>query len=310
MLAAVSADQRRAGVLHRRFPLAETRDRAEHAMELLGLPASATGIRGDALAWRPEAARYRAGAGARSQGAAARRADRRHGHRRALADDRQGAAALGAQKITVVFIEHDMDIVFKIAPRRSSCCATAVCSHRHAGCDPARTKRDRSLSRHRTPRRSRDMSAQPVVQVEDLDVYLRHQPDPVRRRPFGVGRARPWRCSAATAPARSTTMKAIIGLAPPRRGTVTLQRPRRVRAEAAPHRPRRPRLRAGGPPDLSRAHGRGQSGHRRQEGARTARTNGRSGASTTSFRCWSRCARGSRGGCRAASSRCWRSRAH
>ena len=37
MLAAVCADQRRAGVMHRRFPLAETRDRAEHAMELLGL---------------------------------------------------------------------------------------------------------------------------------------------------------------------------------------------------------------------------------------------------------------------------------
>src|SRR5437868_11131646 len=37
MLAAVGADLRRAGVLHRRFPLAETRDRAGHAMELLGL---------------------------------------------------------------------------------------------------------------------------------------------------------------------------------------------------------------------------------------------------------------------------------
>src|SRR5438046_3999070 len=37
MLAAVCADKRRASVLHRRFPLAETRDRAEHAMELLGL---------------------------------------------------------------------------------------------------------------------------------------------------------------------------------------------------------------------------------------------------------------------------------
>src|SRR5688572_11275613 len=37
MLAAVCADQRRAGVLHRRFPLPETRDRAEQAMELLGL---------------------------------------------------------------------------------------------------------------------------------------------------------------------------------------------------------------------------------------------------------------------------------
>jgi branched-chain amino acid transport system ATP-binding protein len=37
MLAAVCADQRRAAVLHRRFPLAETRDRAGQAMELLGL---------------------------------------------------------------------------------------------------------------------------------------------------------------------------------------------------------------------------------------------------------------------------------
>ena len=37
MLAAVCADQRRASVLHWRFPLAETRDRAERAMELLGL---------------------------------------------------------------------------------------------------------------------------------------------------------------------------------------------------------------------------------------------------------------------------------
>src|ERR1700704_7012175 len=37
MLAAVGADQRRASILHRRFPLAETRDRAEYAMEMLGL---------------------------------------------------------------------------------------------------------------------------------------------------------------------------------------------------------------------------------------------------------------------------------
>src|SRR6201988_2355067 len=36
MLAAVGADLRRGGVLHRRFPLGETRDRAGHAMELLG----------------------------------------------------------------------------------------------------------------------------------------------------------------------------------------------------------------------------------------------------------------------------------
>ena len=37
MLAAVCADQRRAEVLHRRFPLGETRERADYTMEMLGL---------------------------------------------------------------------------------------------------------------------------------------------------------------------------------------------------------------------------------------------------------------------------------
>jgi len=71
MLAAVCADQRRASLLHRRFPLVETRDRAEHAMELLGLANKRKQDRGDPVARRPETARYRARAGARAQGAAA-----------------------------------------------------------------------------------------------------------------------------------------------------------------------------------------------------------------------------------------------
>ncbi len=95
MLAAVGADQRRASVLHRRFPLGETRDRAEQRDGIAGSCQQAAPHRGDTVAWRPEAARYRAGAGARSKGAAARRADRRHGYRRALAHDRQGKGALG-----------------------------------------------------------------------------------------------------------------------------------------------------------------------------------------------------------------------
>ena len=41
------------------------------------------------------------------------------------------------QKITVVFIEHDMDIVFKIAPEIVVLCYGRILADRHAGRDPA-----------------------------------------------------------------------------------------------------------------------------------------------------------------------------
>lgn len=116
MLAAVCADQRRASVLHRRFPLAETRDRAEQAMELLGLAAkrnrvAATLSHGDqklldialALALEPKVLLLdepTAGMGTEERW-------------RMIDKVRE---LWERQKITVVFIEHDMDIVFKIAP--------------------------------------------------------------------------------------------------------------------------------------------------------------------------------------------------
>jgi len=116
MLAAVCADQRRASVLHRRFPLAETRDRAEYAMELLGLAGkrdrtAATLSHGDqklldiglALVLDPKVLLLdepTAGMGTEERW---RMIDKV----RELWDK---------QRITVVFIEHDMDIVFKIAP--------------------------------------------------------------------------------------------------------------------------------------------------------------------------------------------------
>ena len=116
MLAAVGADLRLAGVLHRRFPLAETRDRAENAMELLGLSnkrrrTAATLSHGDqklldialALVLDPKVLLLdepTAGMGTEERW---RMIDKV----RELWDK---------QKITVVFIEHDMDIVFKIAP--------------------------------------------------------------------------------------------------------------------------------------------------------------------------------------------------
>ncbi|WGR93152.1 ABC transporter ATP-binding protein [Bradyrhizobium sp. ISRA435] len=116
MLAAVCADQRRAGVMHRRFPLAETRDRAEHAMELLGLVnkrnrTAATLSHGDqklldialALVLEPKVLLLdepTAGMGPEERW-------------RMIDKVRE---LWEKQKITVVFIEHDMDIVFKIAP--------------------------------------------------------------------------------------------------------------------------------------------------------------------------------------------------
>jgi branched-chain amino acid transport system ATP-binding protein len=116
MLAAVCADQRRSGVLHRRFPLAETRDRAEHAMEMLGLAnkrrrVAATLSHGDqklldialALVLDPKVLLLdepTAGMGPEERW-------------RMIDKVRE---LWERQKITVVFIEHDMDIVFKIAP--------------------------------------------------------------------------------------------------------------------------------------------------------------------------------------------------
>src|SRR5882762_4530696 len=116
MLAAVCADHRRASVLHRRFPLPESRDRAEQAMELLGLAnkrdrIAATLSEGDqklldialALVLDPKVLLLdepTAGMGTEERW---RMIDKVY-------------ELWERQKITVVFIEHDMDIVFKIAP--------------------------------------------------------------------------------------------------------------------------------------------------------------------------------------------------
>jgi branched-chain amino acid transport system ATP-binding protein len=116
MLAAVCADQRRAGALHRRFPLAETRERAEHAMEVLDLASkrdrvAATLSHGDqklldialALVLDPKVLLLdepTAGMGTEERW---RMIDKIY-------------ELWERRNITVVFIEHDMDIVFKTAP--------------------------------------------------------------------------------------------------------------------------------------------------------------------------------------------------
>ena len=305
MLAAVCADQRRASVLHRRFPLPETRDRAEHAMELLGLAGkrnriAATLSHGDqklldialALVLDPKVLLLdepTAGMGTEE--------------RWRMIDKVQGALGDAEDHGGLHRARHGYRVQDRARDRRALLRPDS--RDRHAGCDPPQRGRDRGLSRHRASRRSRGMSAQPVVQVEDLDVYYG-----TSQILFGVGlsvrQGETMALLGRNGAGKSTTMKAIMGLAPARRGKVTVARQGRVRAEAAPHRASRPRLRAGGSPDISGAHGRGQSGHRRRRRGPTARTSGRSGASTTCFRCWSRCGTGSPAGCRAASSRCWR----
>ena len=115
--AAVGADLGRSGNLAQRFPLAETRDRAGHAMAMLGLDdkrhrLAATLSHGDqklldialALVLRPKVLLLdepTAGMGPEERW---RMIEKVH-------------ELWAREKLTLIFIEHDMDIVFKIAPR-------------------------------------------------------------------------------------------------------------------------------------------------------------------------------------------------
>ena len=115
LLAAVAVDQRRDRLLHRRFPLAETRDRAQDVMEMVGLQEkarrrAATLSHGDqklldialALVLRPKVLLLdepTAGMGPEERW---QMIDKVHD-------------LWQRERMTVVFVEHDMDIVFKIA---------------------------------------------------------------------------------------------------------------------------------------------------------------------------------------------------
>ncbi|MGB3864454.1 MAG: ABC transporter ATP-binding protein [Xanthobacteraceae bacterium] len=116
MLAAVCADQGRAEVLHRRFPLAETRERAEYTMEMLGLAdkrdrRAATLSHGDqklldialALVLNPKVLLLDEPTAGMGPDERWRMIEKVH-------------ELWAREKITLIFIEHDMDIVFKIAP--------------------------------------------------------------------------------------------------------------------------------------------------------------------------------------------------
>ncbi len=125
------------------------------------------------------------------------------------------------QKITVVFIEHDMDIVFKIAPAIVVLCYGRILATGTPDTIRSRQGRHRGLSRHRPPRRGPSMSADAIIEVKDLDVYYG-----TSQILFGVGlsvrKGETMALLGRNGAGKSTTMKAIMGLAPPRRGTVTL----------------------------------------------------------------------------------------
>ena len=117
LLAAVAADLKRSGELLKRFPLAETKDRARHAMVMLGLEdkrdrRASTLSHGDqklldialALVLEPKVLLLdepTAGMGPEERWRMIEKV----------------YELWSREKITLVFIEHDMDIVFKIAPR-------------------------------------------------------------------------------------------------------------------------------------------------------------------------------------------------
>ena len=104
---------------------------------------------------------------------------------------------------------------------------------------------------------------------------------------------------------KSTTLKAIMGLVPPRARDAALCRPRYPGAADLSHRPARPRLRAGGPAHLHRPHRLREPGGRRQGGGRRGRARrGRPSGCSRSSPTSPRCAAGAPARCRAASSRC------
>jgi branched-chain amino acid transport system ATP-binding protein len=151
------------------------------------------------------------------------------------------------------------------------------------------------------------MSPQPVVQVEDLDVYYG-----TSQILFGVGLSvRPGETMALlgrNGAGKSTTMKAIMGLAPARRGKVMLHG--RVVSGLAPHHIARACL--GFVPEDRQIF----PDHTVEDNLVIGRKKGAGGEDEWSinrvydvFPLLSRCATGSRAGYRAASNRCWRSRA-
>ena len=208
--------------------------------------------------------------------------------------------------IALLIIEHDMDLVFRLAQPHHRAGAGQRPGRGHAGGDRRRPARARGLSR-----RARAMSAR-ITSVPECGLVLEGV-----RAGYGetvvldgisldaaAGRRR-WPCSAATASARRRCLPRSWAIPRCTAARIALRAARRSSTAAAYRRCRlRHRLRAAGARDLSLAHRRGEPGRsRRGPGA------GRSSGSTTSFPRSPSAAATAATSCPAASSRCWRSAA-
>ena len=168
------------------------------------------------------------------------------------------------QRLTLVFIEHDMDIVFRIADTIRVLCYGRVLAEgtpAQIRANPAVIER---LSRH--ARGGRGMSV--VLDARRRRQLLRRQPHPVWTRSGSCEQGQTLALLGRNGAGKSTTLKTIAGLVTAATGTDHVPRPRRDRGAAASPGPGWPRLRAGRPAGVSPAQRAGQPADRGQALAR------------------------------------------
>ena len=158
------------------------------------------------------------------------------------------SASSRERKLTLLFTEHDMDVVFSIAQK------IAVL---HQGQLIAEGTPGRGAQR--SPRCGASIWETALTLLSLHDVHAAYGSSRVL---FGISlEVAQGECvclMGRNGVGKTTTMRAIMGLTPPSAGPRRLEGARHRRLAAVPHRARRHRLRAGGPAHLRRAHGAGE----------------------------------------------------
>ena len=162
-----------------------------------------------------------------------------------------------------------MQVVMELCHRITVLHYGADSRRRHAGGHPAAIRRcRRSISRHERRRRP---AATPLVRVEDLHTYY-GKSHILHGVSLDVAPGEVVGLLGRNGVGKSTTLEDDHGPGAAEPGPDPAQGRRHHRPRAAPARPPRHRLRAGGPPHLPPAHGDGEPAHRprprrRQRGA-------------------------------------------